>query len=292
MIWLWAACADPAGDTSTLPDPTPATPTDPSAPVTPTTSSAATDDLPPVVPLVEIEAGLTRAVELAMTLDAAPVVAAYDAVMMFRSQYCPYYYNDYGAFGSWGANCEAATGAVYAGAAFWYTVDVPGYWLHSYSLYASVITPDGWLFSSTGGVEGEVSFDGVRFYEDHVFSGTVSYDGPEAAGTWLGDGLQPSLYLEREAAADGPQRSLYIDGAVSGIDGLVDTVDYIGVTWDSIAGCAEPTGTISTRTADGTWFDIVYDATCDGCGTVTWRGTALDTACADFTPWETLEVTP
>ncbi|MCP4805529.1 MAG: hypothetical protein GY884_09285 [Proteobacteria bacterium] len=52
---------------------------------------------------------------------------------------------------------------------------------------------------------------------------------------------------------------------------------------------AEPAGTILVRDEVGYWYELVFDGSCDGCGSVQWEGETLGEACIDVSPlyaWE------
>ena len=129
--------------------------------------------------------------------------------------------------------------------------------------------------------------------------GSFLDDGAEA-GTWLADGLQPSIYTYASYAETGGfsvggyrafQGSL--GGMGEGGQIALDT-DYLVVATTSLGiPCAdEPAGALTVRTADGGWWTITFDmqpetfemtGECDGCGRVTdGAGAEVGTVCADF----------
>jgi hypothetical protein len=244
--------------------------------------------------------GLDLAVELVWTLDAAPVFEIYQRMMQFGDGYCPYV-EDYGAttYGgeadSWYAQCDSSAGATYSGYAYHYLNDYyyPGSLYEGLYLGATVIAPNGTLFSGQGGFEfGEGDYGNV--HDTYIYlDGFVEYDGDEADGTWLADGIRPALYAERSSSRSGDWNSLYADGQIAGLPGGVDTVELVEVHLDSDDGCAEPEGVISLRTSAGDWFEVTFDGPdgdCDGCGTARWLGLEMGPVCGDFGPWMTGEV--
>jgi hypothetical protein len=121
----------------------------------------------------------------------------------------------------------------------------------------------------------------------------VEYDGDEVEGTWLADGVRPSLYAERSRSNNGEWNALYADGQIAGLPGGVDTVELLDVELDSDYGCPEPLGVISLRTAAGDWFEVTFtgpEGDCDGCGVARWLGLEMGEVCGDFGPWMTGEV--
>jgi hypothetical protein len=288
LLGVLSACQETASDGR--PDPGFPTVTEgPTSPLPTDPVSSETEDLVPTYPASDIDAAMIEAVELALELHIRPVVTAFDAVMAYGDAYCPTLVTQDGYYGSWYANCATTyTDTTFGGSVYWYRAETPTAKYDSFVLYASVQTPLG-LFASTGSAEGLISDYGSYLYEYHYFDAALFYDGPEVAGTWFGEGKQPNLTVVR-TQTDLGGRTIDIDGAVSGLAGAIDTVDYVALYWGS--DCAEPVGGISVRTTDAVWFDAVFGDDCDGCGPVTWRGVEVGEVCVDFSPWQLLEVTP
>jgi hypothetical protein len=75
---------------------------------------------------------------------------------------------------------------------------------------------------------------------------------------------------------------LTLDGAMGGFSGRFGAVEVLDGAWWGTGACtAEPSGTWSLRDADGRWYDVVFDAVCDGCGAVSSVGLASATVCLD-----------
>lgn len=135
-----------------------------------------------------------------------------------------------------------------------------------------------------------------------VLEGGFAYDGPEAAGTWMNEGIAPSLTLQiieipEEADIGFSGRIFNAIGGVSGLAGTASTVvlDAFQV-WPAAFGNScpeEPHGIVSVRDDEGLWYDVVFDgaepwteepidpALCDGCGGIYFRGEKIGSTCVD-----------
>lgn len=232
------------------------------------------------------QAGLEAAIAIAPGLEAATPIALYRSLRALGDDQCPASY-PYDGYEYWYAQCTSDLGATFTGYSWEYTYGGGNYLWEAIYMASSIVAPDGFTLASTGVFGHEItSVPGGLQTHDVQLSGTFTWDGAGAEGTWVGLGLVPTLTTTR--TLDDDERSLTIDGGVAGIEGDPSTVEYTGVHFDTRAGCAEPVGTLSLRTEAGEWFDITFDAIdCDGCGTAANRGVEVGTACADFTPWAT-----
>ena len=259
--------------------------------------------------VAQVEAALQGIVDRVMDVRAQPVQAAYDSVMAGQSGGCPNYYDSPdGTY--WFDQCTADTGAAFSGYVFAYggydAIDpysgLPmDYWV-AYG-GATVDTAAGQRFELAGNAywSATESPDGNAYQS--LVQGTFGWDGPEAAGTWMGDPVDPDLYWY---AASFPQVGgtyLYVEGAL-GVG--PEAVAFDGVQIGRFVGfsCeAEPGGTVGVRVADGSWYDVqfhgptdakpdVAPADCDGCGDVSYRGEPMGQVCIDWSSWTGWGSTP
>ena len=147
------------------------------------------------------------------------------------------------------------------------------------------------------------AYTGVEIFYSYI-EGGYSWDGPEADGTWLDWGVEPTLvwYASRDPSSGG--KAITLSSSVSIDSGPFTAVFMDGVyLYEEVLGSScgiEPSGTISLLDSEGRWTDLIFDgptefnaevdaAVCDGCATAWYRGTALGEACIDFsalTDWE------
>lgn len=255
-----------------------------------------------------IEAAMSDAVSSALALNASPALRSYEAAMAGASDDCPDYYTD-GTNVYWYDYCTSTAGASFSGYSFYYAYDAyyDGYMTYyGEALYAeaSIETVDGQTFTGGGSatlLEGPTDDGGYVYYSD--LAGDFSWDGEEAEGTWMEDGVGAELNLWIASYAEYDYTYAYVSGGITGLGEGDSTVSFTEV--QIAAGpqgwwvCPEePSGTISVRGEDGSWFDVVFDVTyaedgetlviadgaCDGCGTVWHRGEEVGSACADLSP--------
>lgn len=282
MLLLLAACqTEPSSPDVTGPDTTP----DETEPTSWTVPDA-TD--PPTFDAAALGAGLDAVLAALIQIDSIPAFSAYDAAMSHAGGACPDVYGySYGSgwYDAWYSQCESPDGATFSGYASDYTED--GY--RGLYMSATVLTPEGYTLSGAGYFAYGFSQYGADRYSYAYLDGILEYDGPEAAGTWVEGHLQPhELQIDRGDAGNDRWHTVYVDGQFTGAAGAVDTVDFSEVYVDSTYECAEPSGAISIRTADGDWFDLDFASSvgpCDGCGVASWRGLELGEVCGDFTLW-------
>ncbi|MEQ1570168.1 MAG: hypothetical protein ABMA64_31330 [Myxococcota bacterium] len=273
----------------------------PGEPTTPSTSwTVPTGTTPPTLDVDGLTEGLAQAVALVPQLSADPPMAAYDSVMAYSGGYCPSTYGyatgTYGGYSTnWYSQCDTPGGATFSGYAGDYQSDDYGDSSGYRGLYvsATVVDPQDRVLTAAGYWSRSVVDYGYELYTYDYLDGTMAYDAAVTRGTWIEDGLAPHELTIDAGEGDG-WRYQSLDGQVTGLAGPIDTVDYTDVYYDSGYRCAEPTGTISLRTTEADWFDVVFTggdgaegADCDGCGAVWWRGLELGEVCSDFTPWKT-----
>ena len=264
-----------------------------------------------------IEAALDAAVATALSANAAPVLAAYDASIAHADAGCPSTYElDGNAF--WYDYCYSDDGAAFDGYGFYYAytdvdLDGSGSSWDGAALYgeARITAPDSSVFNFGGAAVAlaGVSADGSLQVWQSTLEGGFTWDADEARGTWLDEGLSPSMAHTALLLPEYGLRGVVMAGGMGGLtdeDGVrldAPTVILEDVAFlDTFVGfpCgSEPSGIIAVRTDAGTWFDVVFDVVqtgdfawemadggqCDGCGAV-YRGDELvGEACADFDDW-------
>ena len=258
----------------------------------------------PELDLPAIEAAMAAVVEELFYWNAAPVLTSYSAAMEGQSGTCPAEYanpDDGGSY--WADECESDVGTAFSGygyAVVYDALEADGYSTSGEGLFAvaQVMTSEGHIFSGGGSaywLDSE-ALDGSHWVYQSILQGGFTWDGPEAAGTWLADSLVPDMTMSAYYSPDTEGHFLAAEGGIYGFAGAVDTVVLSGVQiFDEAFGSncpIEPTGTLSARTPEGEWFDAVFDgpewgtfadyADCDGCGQLYWRGEAVGEVCLDF----------
>jgi hypothetical protein len=245
-----------------------------------------------------------------LSLQAAPVRAAYDASVAHMEPGCPDWY-DYEGNAFWYAYCTTDTGTSFNGYGF-YTVyedadafgDGNSWDLVSISGAATVRDSAGHTFHLGGVVyDGTgTNADGASLWVSQVAGGFM-WDAPEAAGTWLETPNSPSMLLYAiQYPLDGdPGNYMYINGSAAGLSDASTAVRFSTVvladTRLGMACSAEPVGTLSVRDHAGQWWDIRFDldetgrltGDCDGCGGVYLGDEYQGEVCADFSSlldWE------
>lgn len=303
MFFLLAACATPDDDSAVGKDP-----------YTPAPYIVPEED-PPVANFSaeEVELALAEALDLATSLTGDKVFPAYDAVMAGADPDCPNYYEQDGNV-YWYDVCTSSHGTQYNGYSFYYYYDQ---WNDGYGqLYtgdalfgvAQVWDAEGHLFEAGGtAYDLVVQGDGYMYWYS-IAQGAFAYDGPEAEGTWLEEGIAPDMSQIVYYVPTADARAYVMAGSVSGLSGgftsavfdetmILDEamLPYFG------ADCSlEPGGIVSLRDVEGNWYDVVFDGPtnddvatplgrCDGCGEAFFRGESVGEVCADFTglnAWE------
>jgi len=260
------------------------------------------------VDLAVVEAALVDWRDLLFSVQAAPVLDAYDDAMSHGDELCPSAYGNY-SDGYWFNNCESYDGARFDGYAFHQDqtvyAETATQAYRSLSGVAVVDVPDGPLFQASGVVYDSLYEDvtdgrPVAFYQS-IVRGTFDY--PDADG-WNAKGLAPDIDLGVYADFGLGYRDVRVGGGISGFSGEVNTVVAEGLffrTALSPGQCAvEPAGTIAARLSDGSWVDIVFDdvveqaildtdSACDGCGRAFYQGERVGKVCLDLSPllsWE------
>jgi hypothetical protein len=270
------------------------------------------EDAPPVADLDvgELEAAIDAAVDLALTLNATPIFPAYQAAMVGSESACPSYYEADGNV-YWYDQCTAGTGASFSGYSFYQVYenadfgDGALYNGQAVSGVAEVVTADGYTFQSGGSAYILSSATETYTAYTSMIAGAFAWDGPEAEGTWLAEGVSPDVTMVAYNTAYG--NFMQLDGGLSGLGGALDTVvfDTVVIYEEALGSTCptEPGGVVSVRDASGSWYDVVFDgpagfdaesdpSLCDGCGEAYFRGEPLGSVCADFTTLLAFEGAP
>ena len=273
---------------------------------------------PPVAAFsaAELEGAIAESLDLATGLRGSDVFPSYFAAMEGADDDCPNYYETDGNV-YWYDVCTSSYGSQFNGYSFYYYYDHYDagdgsfYTGHAVAGVAQVWDAEDHLFEA-GGTAYDLRVDGDTFtYWYSVAQGAFSYDGPEAEGTWLEQGLSPDMVQTVYYATGADAKGYVLQGSVSGLSGSFTSAVYDGVQiFDealvAYAGgnCAlEPSGVVSLRDVDGAWYDVLFDGytearpltpegMCDGCGEAYFRGDAVGQVCVDFTGLNSWEGAP
>jgi len=268
------------------------------------------EEVEPTLSANAVAASIDEALDIAVTLDAQPILDGYNAVMEAEEEGCPDYYSD-GDNTYWYDYCYTDEGAYFSGYGFGYSYtdyEADGYLYNGEQVYtiSQIVSADGNTFEGGGAaymLEADFIPDGENVPHSlgySVIQGAFAYDGPEADGTWLNGEISPDLTVvvysipENEIYPGYQGNLMQIQGGINGLVGDAGTVVFdITMHQDTVGNpCPEePSGTISVRDADGLWYDVVYDGVeafsgddmdmdeCDGCGQVWFRGQLVGDAC-------------
>lgn len=291
VVGLVAACG-PSGDDGEAPvEPSPWS-YDPGSDRTPTLSAD------------QVASAIERWVPRMRTVEVAPLFDAYLLASSDGDGMCPTeqtveegdaYYQ------IWQADCSTEAGSSYYGYAQYVADTEPGDdgWTNSYRYVygvASIDTPDGHQWRANGYFSSSYNWKESERYWDKSVQGDHAWDGVEADGTWLAEGLRFEGYAA--SYTDGTGRTTVVSGGLSGMAGEVVAVSasnlqVLSAEWTPPCP-QEPTGSVSVRAADGGWYDVVFDpptwddpgvdaAQCDGCGGLWFEGERIGEVCVDLT---------
>jgi len=251
----------------------------------------------------DVTAAVEDALFLITQLDVEPIVSLYSTLLNQRDSTCPLW-SDYKGTPLWYDTCTADAGVSFSGyglAQPWEgTDDGSGnrWWGTQIYSIATISDADGQTLTTGGSVASltGVSADGAELTYA-LIEGGFSWDGPEAAGTWLDWGITPTItwFSGRDPGSGG--QVITVSGAITLDDGPIAAVvlDNLYLT-DELLGSScgeEPSGTISVLDSAGRWYDLIFDGptdaapevaadVCDGCATAWYRGTPLGETCVDF----------
>jgi hypothetical protein len=256
----------------------------------------------PTATLDDITAAVQAAIDRARTVHGTPVEASYNAAMIGASGTCPAEYSsDYGAF--WYDQCTSDLGTEFNGYVFAYdAVDqfdpYSGLNLTYWTLYgaATVVDPQGLVLDLSGSAQWVIgTADDLVVWSDFV-AGAFGWEGTEASGTWLDQGLDPDLYSYALLVPSVGARYIFLDG---GIGEGTEAASFSALEFgDALIGAsctAEPAGAVAVRMSDGSWYDVLFDgsfdstlptdpADCDGCGRAFYEGERMGDVCIDPSP--------
>lgn len=265
-------------------------------------------DTPPAYDAAAVTAALPSALELLVSIDPDRLRALYDEFMALADATCPIpttYPNDDG-FGTttyWSADCTTADGTRFVGGAYLIVYDgrdngdgtfTDGFIVYPDSSDASVVTADGRSFVLTGYLEADLIRGGTTTepytYAALYFDGSVVVDEGTAAGDPWVNGERKGLVSIGGYADSYGTRTLDVLAGLSLGDGELVAASTAGLSLSPGLACpSEPAGGFSLRDAEGTWYDVLFDANppdeetpagvCDGCGVVFAGGRELGPSC-------------
>jgi hypothetical protein len=281
-------------------------------------------DAPPAAapPADALEAAIPTAFEVALALDARPILALHDLVRPAPAQGtgdlagCPALLTqDYGALKVWfwqGA-CTSSDGHIYAGQGALLTWtdlvnEVGTFSGRRIQMSGRITAPDGTWIEGAGIAQ---HFDGGSEQvaaASHAISGSWRSGGPRAPDSaWLDGSRNPSLEVVRWTYLPTGGDNVTVRG------GLAFPATGVAPPWDDAitaisfeeftvrareagASCPrEPGGAVALRGVDGAWVDVIFDGPtdasaetdptlCDGCGLAWHRATELGAVCVDARP--------
>ncbi|MEQ1502207.1 MAG: hypothetical protein ABMB14_08245 [Myxococcota bacterium] len=286
----------------------------PSVAVDPTVSTVPTvpDDAPWVVEdtAAEVAVALDPIVDAvqdailrAATFDPSPVLDGYRALAADGDAGCPTrFVNDGVAY--WLDDCTSDVGTAFSGFGVDdLTVDpASGLTVETIGGVGSISAADGAFVTFDGYVQVASADDGYVRSTTILVAGEFATDAASASGTWVEEGVVPNLVVARYEIG-GLGTAAIVTGTLEGLPGGWSVVAFDEATLiepaTGLGDCGdEPAGSISVRTADGSWADIVFDpvvgaeavetadpAACDGCGQVWHDGVDVGQACFAFDAW-------
>ncbi len=269
------------------------------------------EEAEPSLSEADISGAIDEIIGELMLLNAAPILDSYVAATGGQQEDCPDMFESDGSV-YWYDYCYADDGSYFAGYGFYYEYEDyetdESYIYNGSQLFteSEVTNAEGHVFSGGGSASDlRADYVGIESVEHTVFysviGGGFSFDGPEADESWMSEGLSPALttygyWIPEVNGYTG--NLLYVTGGVSGLVGTANAValeDFSMFPVSLGSSCeTEPHGTISVRSTDGLWYDVVFDgpeawsgdvvdaADCDGCGTIYFRGEAMGEACSTF----------
>jgi len=275
-------------------------------------STTETGDLPYVVQTEEDtppdfdEDSLVQAIEGALaellSVDAAPILEAYDSLLSHAETGCPDWLNSEG-YTYWVDDCTTEDGTLFDG--FGTLVELEGFedtdgtiW-NQRAIYMLGELADaegnGLVGAGSASDSTAVNLAGADISMTNIGEG-FGLSGDMAAGTWLEERSSPQLYrytinLEKTGAF-----ALYLD-ALTELES--DELDLLAVDELLLYNAAmgsdcplEPAGSLSLRLSSGDWLDLSFDGPlwgevtdpglCDGCGSIWAKEVSLGQLCLDF----------
>lgn len=281
-------------------------------------------ETPPAYDAASVTAALPGALALLVSIDPDHLRELYEQFLALGDGACPLpseYPSDDGSGTTqyWSADCTTADGTRFVGGAYRTTYQdrdngdgtfSDGFVLYPDSSDASVVTADGRSFVLTGYLEVTVIRGGTTTepytYAYVYFDGSVVVDPTTAAGDPWVNGERKGLVSVGGYADSYGTRTLDVLAGLSLGKGEFVAASTAALSLSPGLVCpSEPAGGFSLRDAEGTWYDLLFDAnppdeetpagTCDGCGVVFAGGRELGASCPAAGAFDGLldyEVTP
>jgi hypothetical protein len=237
-----------------------------------------------------------------VTIDATPLLDAYDALMTHAESGCPDWLNTNG-YTYWVDDCTTEDGTLFDG--FGTQLNLEDYedpdgtiWnQRAIFMLGEIQDVEGNGLVGTGAASEAtaVNTGGQQITMTNIVQG-YELGGDVATGSWLDGESSPRLYSYTLTGAGGEGFVIYID-ALAELDS--DEVDLLAieemVIYDEPMGSdcpIEPAGSMSLRMASGEWLDLSFDGprwdgptdpeVCDGCGEIWAKEVPLGELCLDF----------
>ncbi len=247
-----------------------------------------------------LAAGVETALERALAFTPGPLFDAYALAMEGQSDNCPNMYADGDAY-FWSDQCTSDDGTYFSGYSYAqegteYGDEADASYKSFYSA-ATITNANGYTFNGAGGVYDYVAT--TEFETSHYWNirGAFSSDEPSLLDSWLAENANPDIEASVYINSQYPTASLDIrlDGGFSPLSETLVAVSFDDFHWAEWTTClGEPGGSISLRSEDGLWYDILFDNViewddeqptteeCDGCGTAYYLGEPVGQVCPNF----------
>lgn len=264
------------------------------------------DDTAPDVDLDALTLALEDAADRVLAIDPTLWIGAYQQAMTWEDGYCPYHYEDYVelyGYDYWYGGCDTEDGGRFDGYAYGTQNSGPTesgvytYWHYGWlGGELSIEHADGEALDLAGYFYVQDYEVGPNRYHYAQLDGSIRWEGEQRQGSWLSDGLSANIIISG-GYSETAGSYLNLDGGLSTGDAQGSAVWFDGVLMAQEArghDCpVEPSGVVSVRAEDGTWYDVLFDgapyiggevfpAACDGCGEVWVDGRAEGTVCPDL----------
>jgi hypothetical protein len=269
------------------------------------------EESPPELDAATLAAAVEAVLPLVIGAHGGHIRDAYEEVLEGESGGCPTWAVSEDDVPYWFDACISETGTRFDGYAYSLLSEdlqdgdtLWGGW--QFFGIATIERSDGAVFEAPGqaGVLEGTQADGGRITYTYMDEG-FRFDGPSATAGWLGPAGSPELAAYTVHYPETGGNLVSLEARVSVDEGPVSAVVFDDIQLGNAAAGSpcpdEPSGLISVRSADGTWFELYFDGVpfdrwedgevseCDGCATAWAKGMEVGEVCIDtsiLTAWE------
>lgn len=269
------------------------------------------EETPPDLDAETLAAAVEAVLPLVIGAHAGHLRDAYEEVLEGESAGCPTWTVSEDGVPYWFDSCTSDAGTRFDGYA---------YSLLSEDLEDGEIVWNGWQFFGVATIEradgavfeaaGEAGVllgtqtDGAQVTYTYMAEG-FRYDAPSVSAGWLGEAGSPEVVAYTVHYPESGANLVSLQARVSVDEGPVSAVVFdelqLGNAEAGSPCPEEPSGLVSVRSADGTWFELYFDGVpfdrwgdtevidCDGCATAWAKGIEIGEVCVDtsvLTDWE------